>query len=197
MSELVTIELTDAERRLMHLAINEYSGLAKYGKPLLTPLFGASTIDEFDATLHQLRSEVENSDPLSDLDWARAAVDRNRLGKRSARRRHRIRNQHRRRHGAPAAALTAVQDQQCQTSAAAHRQRATHRHPRDQVTARRIPAKRINGRWAASASASATSRPLDFNLNRSANGEDLTQPRPARFGVVVRRGIETHCRSSP
>jgi hypothetical protein len=70
MSELVTIELTDAERRLMYLAINEYSGLAKYGKPLLAPLFGASTIDEFDATLHQLRSEVENSDPLSDLDWA-------------------------------------------------------------------------------------------------------------------------------
>jgi hypothetical protein len=71
----------------MYLAINEYSGLAKYGKPLLAPLFGASTIDGFDATLHQLRSAVENSDPLSDLDWARAAADRNLLGKRSARRR--------------------------------------------------------------------------------------------------------------
>jgi hypothetical protein len=74
MSELVTIDLTDAERRLMYLAINEYSGLAKYGKPLLAPLFGASTIDEFDATLHQLRSAVENSEPLSDLDWARALL---------------------------------------------------------------------------------------------------------------------------
>jgi hypothetical protein len=74
MSELVTIDLTDAERRLMYLAINEYSGLAKYGKPLFAPLFGASTINEFDTTVDRLRAAVENADALSDLDWARALL---------------------------------------------------------------------------------------------------------------------------
>jgi hypothetical protein len=74
MSELVRIDLTDAEHQLLFHGINEYSGLAKYGKTVLAPLFGASTTDEFDATLHRLRAAVEDCEALSDLDWARALL---------------------------------------------------------------------------------------------------------------------------
>ncbi|KAA8958640.1 hypothetical protein [Mycobacterium sp.] len=74
MSELVEIDLTEDERRLMFHGLNEYSGLAKYGKPLLVPVFGASTVDEFDALVHRLRAAIENEEPLSDLDWAHALL---------------------------------------------------------------------------------------------------------------------------
>ena len=74
MSELVRIDLTEDERRLMLYGLNEYSGLAQCGKPLLAPIFGASNIGEFDALVYRLRAAIENEEPLSDLDWAHALL---------------------------------------------------------------------------------------------------------------------------
>lgn len=74
MSELVRIDLTDNERQLIFHGLNEYSGLAKDGKPLLGPLLGATTIGELDTLIYRLRDAVEKGEPLSDLDWARALL---------------------------------------------------------------------------------------------------------------------------
>jgi hypothetical protein len=71
-SELVAIDLTDDERMLMVLGLNEYFGAAQQGWPLLVPLLGLSTTDEFPTLLHQLMGAIEDKKPLSDLDWARA-----------------------------------------------------------------------------------------------------------------------------
>jgi hypothetical protein len=71
---LVTIDLTDDERLLMVLALNEYFGAAQRGWPLLIPLLGLSSTDEFRALLHQLMEAIEDKKPLSDLDWARALL---------------------------------------------------------------------------------------------------------------------------
>ncbi|WP_123026359.1 hypothetical protein [Mycolicibacterium stellerae] len=48
--------------------------MSKDGKPLLAPLFDAATIDEFNAMVYRLRAAVEDAEPLSDLDWARALL---------------------------------------------------------------------------------------------------------------------------
>jgi hypothetical protein len=72
-AELVRIDLTDDERRLLVHGLNEYLGPAK-GGPLLTPLVGLSTTAEFYQLLASLMAAIENGEPLSDLDWARALV---------------------------------------------------------------------------------------------------------------------------
>jgi hypothetical protein len=72
-SELVSIDLTDEERQMLVLALNEYGGPAN-GVPLLAPLIGVSTVDEFYRLLNALMTALENKEPLSDLDWARALL---------------------------------------------------------------------------------------------------------------------------
>lgn len=72
--ELIAIDLTDDERMLMILGLNEYFGAAQQGWQLLIPLVGLSTTDEFRALLHQLMEAIENKKSLSELDWARALL---------------------------------------------------------------------------------------------------------------------------
>jgi hypothetical protein len=70
--ERIAIDLTEEERKLMSLALNEYGGLAKRAKPLLIPVLGLSTEDEWYQLLKRLELAIDNNEPLSDLDWARA-----------------------------------------------------------------------------------------------------------------------------
>jgi hypothetical protein len=72
--ELVTIALTDDERQLVVLSLNEYFGAARKGWPLLIPLLGLSTPDEFRVLVHHLMDALEHKEPLPDLDWARALL---------------------------------------------------------------------------------------------------------------------------
>jgi hypothetical protein len=70
--ERVAIDLTDEERELMVLAINEYGGPAKHAYKLLCPVLGQSNKDEWTQLRNRLMEAIENKEPLSDLDWARA-----------------------------------------------------------------------------------------------------------------------------
>jgi hypothetical protein len=70
--ELVAIELTDEERELMVLALNEYGGPAKHAYQLLCPVLGQSNKGEWARLRSRLMEAIENKEPLSDLDWARA-----------------------------------------------------------------------------------------------------------------------------
>jgi hypothetical protein len=57
--ELVTIDLTDDERQLLVLSMNEYFGAARKGWPLLIPLLGLSTPDEFRVLVDHLMDALE------------------------------------------------------------------------------------------------------------------------------------------
>ncbi len=70
--ELVPIELTDEERKLMVLALNEYGGTAQQTYKLLCPAVGQSNLDEWARLVNRLKESIRNKEPLSDLDWARA-----------------------------------------------------------------------------------------------------------------------------
>jgi hypothetical protein len=70
--ELVTIELTDEEHKLMILALNEYGGAAQHTYRLLCPVLGQSNLDQWAYLVNRLKEAVRNKEPLSDLDWARA-----------------------------------------------------------------------------------------------------------------------------
>jgi hypothetical protein len=72
--ELVTVDLTDDERELMVLALNEYFGAAKNGWSPLVLILGLSIRDEFRALVRRLMGAIEGGAPLSDLDWARALL---------------------------------------------------------------------------------------------------------------------------
>jgi hypothetical protein len=69
---LVAIELTDEERQLMVLALNEYAGTAQHTYRLLGPVLGQSNLDEWAHLVNRLKENIRNRQPLSDLDWARA-----------------------------------------------------------------------------------------------------------------------------
>jgi hypothetical protein len=69
--ELVAIELTDEERELVVLALNEYAGTAQHAYKLLCPVFGQSDKHEWYRLTTRLKEAVRNKEPLSDLDWAR------------------------------------------------------------------------------------------------------------------------------
>jgi hypothetical protein len=69
---VVGIELTDEERELMVLALNEYGGTAQHTYQLLCPVLGLSNLDEWARLVNRLEEAVRNNQPLSDLDWARA-----------------------------------------------------------------------------------------------------------------------------
>lgn len=68
----VFIDLDRVERRLMVLALNEYSGLAKQGSQLLPPAVGKHDADSFGTYYIRLLETIEMAGPLTDLDWARA-----------------------------------------------------------------------------------------------------------------------------
>ena len=70
--ELVAIDLTDEERELVFLALNEYAGSAKYAYKLLCPVFGQRNKSEWAHLRHRLMEAIKKKEPLSDLDWARA-----------------------------------------------------------------------------------------------------------------------------
>ncbi|WIM89154.1 hypothetical protein PT015_06775 [Candidatus Mycobacterium wuenschmannii] len=72
--ELVAIDLTDDERLLLMHGLNEYFGAAKRSWPLLLPLLGLSTTDEFRALTSRLMETIEDKRRLSELDWARALL---------------------------------------------------------------------------------------------------------------------------
>jgi hypothetical protein len=69
--KLVAIELTDEERKLMVLALNEYGGSAQHTYKLLCPVLGQSNLDEWARLVNRLKEAIRNKEPLSDLDWAR------------------------------------------------------------------------------------------------------------------------------
>lgn len=73
-NDLIAIDLSEGERRLMYHGLNEYSGLAQYRKRMLVPLFGTSDIEEFNALIYRPRDAVEKAEPLSDLDWTRTLL---------------------------------------------------------------------------------------------------------------------------
>jgi hypothetical protein len=70
--EGVAIDLTDEERELMVLALNEYAGTSQHTYQLLCPVLGQSNQHEWFRLINRLASAVEEKKPLSDLDWARA-----------------------------------------------------------------------------------------------------------------------------
>jgi hypothetical protein len=69
--DLVAIDLSDEERELMVLALNEYAGTAQHTYKLLCPVLGQSNEHEWFQLINRLSSAIENKEPLSDLDWAR------------------------------------------------------------------------------------------------------------------------------
>jgi hypothetical protein len=69
---LVEIDLTDEERELIFIALNEYGGSAKDAYKLLCPVLGQSSEDEWYQLTTRLRDAIKSKEPLSDLDWARA-----------------------------------------------------------------------------------------------------------------------------
>lgn len=68
----VAIDLTDEERELMVLALNEYAGTAQHTYRLLCPVLGRPNEHEWFSLINRLISSVKKREPLSDLDWARA-----------------------------------------------------------------------------------------------------------------------------
>lgn len=71
-ADRITIELTDEERKLMVLALNEYAGLAQHAYQLLCPVVGQSNQNEWYQLTTRLKEAIREQEPLSDLDWARA-----------------------------------------------------------------------------------------------------------------------------
>ena len=70
--ERVVIDLTDEERELILIALNEYGGSAKHTYRLLCPVLGQSNKHEWFQHINRLEFAIKNKQPLSDLDWARA-----------------------------------------------------------------------------------------------------------------------------
>ena len=68
----VAIDLTDEERELMVLALNEYAGTAQPTYQLLCPVLGQSNLDDWAQLVSRLKEAIKIKEPLSDLDWARA-----------------------------------------------------------------------------------------------------------------------------
>ena len=71
-AERMAIDLTDEECELMVLALNEFGGTAQHTYRLLCPVLGQSNQHEWFRLINRLDSVIENKEPLSDLDWARA-----------------------------------------------------------------------------------------------------------------------------
>lgn len=72
-SEAKFFDLTDDERLLLLSGLMEYGGPA-YGAPLVAPIVGAASKDDFSRLTDRLYAAIEDGRALSDLDWARALV---------------------------------------------------------------------------------------------------------------------------
>jgi hypothetical protein len=70
--ELVAIALTNQERELMVLSLNEYAGTAQHTYKLLGPVLGQLDKHGWYALTTRLKEAIRANQPLSDLDWARA-----------------------------------------------------------------------------------------------------------------------------
>ena len=66
------IELDDAERKLMTLALNAYVKTPEKGFKILAPAIGQPNKQEWADYILRLTEAITNDQPLSDLDWARA-----------------------------------------------------------------------------------------------------------------------------
>jgi hypothetical protein len=71
---VIAIDLGDAERELMVIAINEYAGSAQGAVELLPPLIGKLNREAWWAYRGPLMEAIEREEALSDLDWARALL---------------------------------------------------------------------------------------------------------------------------
>jgi hypothetical protein len=71
--ELVDVNLSDDERRLLLAGLMEYGGPAA-GAAVLAPLVGAKTVDAFFQLTDRLSLAIKKGQPLSGLDWMRALV---------------------------------------------------------------------------------------------------------------------------
>jgi hypothetical protein len=71
-TELVDIDLDEAQRRLMGATLSEYSRSPRRAYPLLAPLVGQATYDEWADYCSFLKEAVNKEDSLTDLDWSRA-----------------------------------------------------------------------------------------------------------------------------
>ncbi|MGB9304626.1 MAG: hypothetical protein WCB92_13410 [Mycobacterium sp.] len=71
---LVAIDLDEDERQFMVQGLSEYFGSAKKAIPLLAAFVGVSSAHEFQALVWRLLEAVDNSRPLSRLDWLLALV---------------------------------------------------------------------------------------------------------------------------
>lgn len=69
---LIELDLTNVERELMVLVLNEYAGTAQQGFELLAPIVGKDSRDEWGDYVFLLMEAIDRKEPLSDLDWARA-----------------------------------------------------------------------------------------------------------------------------
>lgn len=67
---LITIELTERERKFIAGGLREWGGSASW-KPLPIEAMGISDWDEFDALTDRLRAAVGRGEALTELDWAR------------------------------------------------------------------------------------------------------------------------------
>jgi hypothetical protein len=72
-SEVKFFDLTDDERLLLLSGLMEYGGPA-YGAPVVAPIVGAASKDDFSRLTDRLYAAIEDGQALSDLDWARALV---------------------------------------------------------------------------------------------------------------------------
>lgn len=71
-TELVDIDLDDAQRRLMGATLSEYSRSPRRAYPLLAPVVGKAIYEDWADYCKLLKEAVNNADSLTDLDWARA-----------------------------------------------------------------------------------------------------------------------------
>lgn len=71
--DVVAIDLTEDERRLLLAGLMEYGGPAA-GASVVAPIVGATTVDQFFELTDRLRGAITSNEPLTGLDWARALV---------------------------------------------------------------------------------------------------------------------------
>ncbi|MGH3677223.1 MAG: hypothetical protein ACRDU5_16070 [Mycobacterium sp.] len=69
---LISIDLTDVERELMVLVLNEYGLSAQVAVELLPPLIGKLSNKQWWDYIVPLKESIKRREPLSNLDWARA-----------------------------------------------------------------------------------------------------------------------------
>lgn len=72
-NDTYALDFTDDQRQLPLGGLIEWAGPA-HGHPLVAPLVGAATVGEFYELTTRLSEAIEDRQPLSALDWARALL---------------------------------------------------------------------------------------------------------------------------